>query len=100
MPVLGATVPGLHIVCSVLPVGAKWPLSVGVHSAMLVRFVSLECEPSLHGSGAPAPAGQYEPEVQGLHDICPSSSWKVPAAHLAHAPMLGLGATVPGLHAV
>eukprot|EP00964_Phaeocystis_antarctica_P084410 scaffold53140_cov64-Phaeocystis_antarctica.AAC.4 len=28
---MGWTVPGLHLVCSLLPVGAKWPLSVAVH---------------------------------------------------------------------
>ena len=63
-------------------------------------MVALECEPSLHGSGAAAPSAQYEPAVQGLHVVCPSSSWKVPAAHLSHTPMLVLGATVPGLQGV
>ena len=55
----GATVPGLHAVCWMLPVGAKWPGLVGVHSAALVRSVAFVYEPSLQGSGALAPAGQY-----------------------------------------
>ena len=41
---LGATVPGLHSVWWVLPVGAKWPLAAGVHSAALVRLVAVEYE--------------------------------------------------------
>ena len=65
MFVLGATVPGPHGVCLVLPVDAKWPLSVGVHSAALVRLVALECEPYLQGSAAAAPSAQYEPGVHG-----------------------------------
>ena len=58
LPPRGWTVPGLHLVCAVLPVGAKWPLSVGVHCAALVRLVELEDEPSLHGSAAAAPSAQ------------------------------------------
>ena len=55
---LGATVPGLHGVCSVLPVGAKWPGAVVVQSPALVRLVEVEYEPSAHGSAAAAPAAQ------------------------------------------
>ena len=98
MLALGATVPGLHGVCLVLPVDAKWPLSVGVHSAALVRLVALECEPSLQGSAAAAPSAQYEPGVHGSLTSLPGLAWKVPASHLRHRPMLLLGATVPGLH--
>ena len=29
---MGWTVPGLHLVCSVLPVGEKWPASDSMHS--------------------------------------------------------------------
>jgi len=59
-PVLGcgAIVPGLHGVCSVLPVGAKWPGAVGVQSPALLRLVEVEYEPSAHGSAAAAPAAQ------------------------------------------
>ena len=58
MLAFGATVPGLHAVWRVLPVGAKWPGSVGVHSAALVRLVAVEYEPSRHGSAAEAPTSQ------------------------------------------
>ena len=60
----------------------------------------MEYEPSLHGSAALAPSGQYEPDVHGPHTSWPGVAWKVPASHLLHAPMLALGATVPGLHSV
>ena len=93
-------VPAAHGVSSVLPVGAKWPAVVSVHSLRLVRLVALEYEPFLHGSAAPAPAGQYEPGTQATHACLPSSVWYVPASHLVHAPMLATGATVPGLHLV
>jgi len=51
-------VPGLHGVCSVLPVGAKWPGAVGVQLPALVRLVEVEYEPSAHGSAAAAPSAQ------------------------------------------
>ena len=102
MPMLaiGATVPGLQGVCTVLPVDAKWPTSVGVQLAASLSDVALEYVPSLHGSAAAAPSAQYEPALHGSQDVCPSLSWNVPAAHLSHAPMLVLGATVPGLQGV
>jgi hypothetical protein len=81
LPVLGWTVPALHGICSVLPVGAKWPGVVSVQSLARVRLVALEYEPSLHGSGALAPSGQNEPGSQAMHACMPSFSWKVPAAH-------------------
>ena len=77
----GLGVPALHGICSVLPVGAKWPGVVSVQSLARVRLVALEYEPSLHGSGALAPSGQNEPGLQAAHACSPSSSWKVPAAH-------------------
>ena len=70
MLVLGATVPGLQGVCSMLPVGAKWPASVSVHSVS-VRLVKLEYEPSAHGtaqSHAPLPALGWT--VPRLHLVC------------------------------
>ena len=88
------------MVCLVLPVGAKWPLPVGVHWSAVVRLVEMEYEPSLHGSAALAPSGQNEPGSQATHICSPSLAWYVPAAHLSHVAMLALGATVPGLHAV
>ena len=74
MLAFGATVPGLHSVWCVLPVGAKWPLAVGVHSAALVRLIEAEYEPSLHDSGADAPIRQYEPSSHSLHSSLPGSS--------------------------
>ena len=97
---MGWTVPGLHLVCSMLPVGAKEPASVFVHSLGLVRLIALEYEPSLHDSAALAPSGQYEPGVHDSHISWPGVAWKVPASHLRHEPMLALGATVPGLQGV
>eukprot|EP00964_Phaeocystis_antarctica_P013588 scaffold7455_cov72-Phaeocystis_antarctica.AAC.2 len=99
-PAMGWTVPGLHLVCSVLPVGAKLPLSDGVHSLGPVRLVEIEYEPSAHGSGALAPAGQNEPGLQATHACSPSSAWYVPAAHLSQVPCFATGWTVPGLHLV
>ena len=69
-----------------------------MHSAALVRLVALECVPSVHGSGAEAPAGQNEPGSHASHTSLPTSRWTVPAAQLTQAPMLALGDTVPGLH--
>eukprot|EP00964_Phaeocystis_antarctica_P113999 scaffold77963_cov67-Phaeocystis_antarctica.AAC.1 len=66
-----ANVPGLHGVSTVLPVGAKLPLSDGVHSLGPVRLVEIEYEPFSHGSAAPAPSGQYEPGSQATHVCSP-----------------------------
>ena len=81
MLAIGATVPGLHLFCSALPVGAKLPFSDGVHSLGPVRLVEIEYVPFLHGSAALAPAGQYDPGSQASHVCSPSSAWNVPAAH-------------------
>ena len=54
----GATVPGLHGACSVLPVGAKWPASVSVHALRFVRLVDREYEPGKHGRATEVPSGQ------------------------------------------
>ena len=97
-PFVLAAVPGLHGVCCVLPVGAKWPASVSVHSLALVRLVELEYVPSLHGSAALAPLEQNEPGSQATHACSPSSGWYLPAAHLSHVPLPASGWTVPGLH--
>ena len=96
----GCTVPALHGVCSVLPVGEKWPASVSMHSLALVRFVAFEYEPFAHGSGVLAPSGQYDPRSQATHACLPSAGWYLPASHLTQVLMLALGATVPGLHLV
>ena len=88
------------MLCLVLPVGAKWPTSVAVHSMALVRLVALEYDPAAHGSGVLAPSGQYEPGSQATHSCSPSPGWYLPAAHLMHVAMLVFGATVPGLQGV
>ena len=71
-----------------------------MHWSSLPRSVDSEYVPSLHGSAAPAPVGQYEPGSQAKHPSSPSLAWYVPAAHLSHAPLPALGWTVPGLHLV
>ena len=58
MLALGATVPGLHSICSVLLVGAKWPASVGVQSLRFVRLLEIEYEPGKHGRATEVPLGQ------------------------------------------
>ena len=73
---------------------------MGVHSVALVRLVEIEYEPSAHGSGVLAPAAQYEPGSQATHVCSPSPAWYLPAPHFWHAPILAMGCTVPGLHAV
>ena len=58
----------------------------------------LEYVPSLHGSAALAPTGQYDPSLQATHVFSPSPAWYVPAVHLLHVPLPASGWTVPGLH--
>jgi hypothetical protein len=96
-PPVGATVPAAHAVGAILPVAAKKPASVGVHCAALCRSVASENEPSLHGSGADAPRGQYEPGSHGLHSVAPSAPWKVPATHFAQLDCPRRGLYVPCL---
>ena len=67
-----------------------------MHGFLLLRSVRFEYDPSSHGSAALAPAGQYEPGSQGLHSVCCSLSWYVPAAHGAQSPMRRSVAIVPG----
>ena len=118
-PFVLAAVPGLHGVCCVLPVGAKGPASVSVHSLALVRLVELEYVPSLHGSAALAPSGQYEPGSQATHACSPSPAWYLPAVHSsqkaapeaaatkpaeqslqsAGSELPGIGLALPGAHA-
>ena len=93
-------VPAAHGVSTVLPVGAKWPAVVSVHSLRLVRLVALEYVPSLHGSAALAPSGQYEPRVHAWHSWRPVSFINVPGRHLLHVGCSSSSCTVPGLHAV
>ena len=94
--VSGCTVPALHSACSVLPVGAKWPASVSVHSSALVRLVEVEYEPSAHGNAALAPSGQYEPVLQATHACSPSLAWYVPAVHPSQKSDPEAATTKPG----
>ena len=72
-PPVGAIVPATHAVCVTLPVVAKKPGSVRLHCMALSRSVAVENEPSLHGSGADEPRGQYEPGSHGLQPVAPVS---------------------------
>ena len=56
--------------------------------------------PSLHGSGADAPSGQYEPGAHTWHSVPPDAFMNLPAAQLSHLGCLLLGCTVPALHGV
>ena len=51
-------VPGAHAVCSVLPVGAKWPASVSSHWSGCFKLLASEYVPEGHGSGAAEPSEQ------------------------------------------
>ena len=88
-------VPAAHGVSTVLPVGAKWPAVVSVHSLRLVRLVALEYEPFLHGSAVLAPSGQYEPALQATHACLPSSAWYFPAVHSSQKAAAEAAATKP-----
>ena len=72
---LGAWLPGLHGTGAVAPAKLKKPTGLTSHSAALLRLVAVEKRPPGHGSGADAPAAQYEPAVHSLHPVAPSSSW-------------------------
>ena len=80
MLLFGATVPGLHAVGSAEPVEHAEPAGHAMQSSALViemfssRSVAFWCVPALHGSGADAPSGQYDPSSHGLHVFLPDSS--------------------------
>eukprot|EP00966_Prymnesium_polylepis_P179517 4156735-Prymnesium_polylepis.2 len=83
-----------------LPVGAKEPGAVSVHSTALVRSIELLNLPASHGNGVAAPRLQYEPAVHLLHTVSPSASWCLPSSHATHLPNPFEGAIVPEEHAV
>ena len=56
--------------------------------------------PAAHGSGADAPALQYEPATHSRHAVAPLALMNLPASQLAHVPWLAFGCTVPGEHGV
>ena len=97
-PATGCTVPGLHGLCVSEPVEHDEPAGQAVHWPSLPRPDVLLNDPSLHGSGADAPASQYEPAVHSKQDVSPCPDWYVPASHIAHVPCCAAGCSVPGLH--
>ena len=56
--------------------------------------------PDGHGSGAAAPASQYEPAKHSRHAVSPDAFWYLPATHSMHEPCPDNGCTVPGPHSV
>ena len=60
-PRSGCTVPGLHSLCTSEPVEHEEPAGQVVHCPLLPSPEVLLNVPSEHGSGADAPASQYEP---------------------------------------
>ena len=66
-----------------------------MHSPVPVRLVELEYEPSLHGSAALAPSGQYEPGSQATHVCSPALAWYFPAVHPSQKAAPEAAATKP-----
>ena len=64
-----------HAFCSELPIGAKKPGSVVVHSAALEMLVLAEKLPASQGRGAAAPRGQKEPAVQAQQLVARVPFW-------------------------
>ena len=63
----GCTVPILHSMEWVEPVGQKKPIGQSTHWAALPSPVAPLYVPSPHGSAALAPSGQYAPSGQTTH---------------------------------
>ena len=92
--------PGLHCVSTVDPAGQNEPIGQLVHCDSCDSRGVLEYVPSRQGSGAEAPASQYEPAVHAKHAVSPCSSWYLPASHPSHVGCCVLGCTMPGLQGV
>ena len=92
--------PGEHNVWLSEPVEQNEPAGHLEHWALLPRPRSLLKLPAAHGSGADAPASQYEPATHSRHAVAPLALMNEPASQLAHVPWLALGCTVPGEHSV
>ena len=84
--------------CASEPVEHEEPAGQAVHWLATARPGVLLKEPSVHGSGAEAPASQYEPATQTEHAVLPLSFMNLPASHLSHVDWALAGCTVPGLH--
>ena len=86
--------------CISEPVEHEEPAGQLVHCPLLDSPEVLLNEPSLHGSGADAPASQYEPALHSWHSSLPLSFMNLPASQLLHEGCLVAGCTAPGLHGV
>ena len=96
----GCAVPALQSMGLRAPVLQKEPPGQALHWPSLPRPGVLLKEPSVHGSGAEAPASQYEPATHSKHAVWPLAFMNVPAPQLVQLPWLVAGCTVPGLHSV
>ena len=54
----------------------------------------------VHGNGADAPSGQYEPGAHAWHSVPPDAFMNLPAAQLSHLGCLLRSCTEPALHGV
>ena len=86
--------------CTSEPVEHEEPAGQVVHCPLLPSPEELLNVPSEHGSGADAPASQYEPALHSWHSSLPLSFINLPASQLLHEGCLEAGCTVPGLHSV
>ena len=92
-------VPALQLVGSVAPVLHAAPSVQSAHWSELFS-PSLELNvPSLHGSAAADPSGQYEPSVQLRQAVDPVPGWYEPAMHGTHTGAFA-SENVPGLHSL
>ena len=96
----GCTVPGLHSLCASEPVEHEEPAGQAVHWLAAARPGVLLKEPSVHGSGAEAPASQYEPATHSKHAVLPLSFMNLPATQSGQSFCPPSGCTVPGLQRV
>ena len=71
-----------------------------VQSEASLLLVLVEKLPSSHGSGAEAPAGQYEPCEQGTHSVAPDALWYVPGSQSEQTEAPCVFATLPGKQSV
>ena len=73
--------PKAHGVCEVLPVGAKWPLSVCLHWALSERSVRLLNVPAGHGIATELPSLHVYPGLQGVGSNVTSFEHSMPGGH-------------------
>ena len=94
-------VPALQFVVSLTePTAQNLPAPQATHCVSLVAPIAPLYVPPLHGSGALAPSGQNDPGVHGRQNSWLGSSWNMPPSQFTQEPILAVGATVPGLHAL